>query len=217
MEREFWLERWNSNQIGFHEAYVNPLLTDHINKLALTPGGRLFLPLCGKTLDIGWLLQNDYSVVGCELSKVAVTDLFADLGLQANITETQKWVLYSAPGIDVYVGNIFDLTATTLGTVDGVYDRAALVALPVVIRDNYSSHLPAITHQAPQLLVTLEYDQTAMNGPPFSIPDQEVHERYGSAFSIQLLTSAEVEGGLKGRCDALEKAWLLSPLGTDVR
>jgi thiopurine S-methyltransferase len=96
-----------------------------------------------------------------------------------------------------------------LGPVDAVYDRAALVALPASMRDRYIAHLTSITAKAPQLLICYEYDQSAMEGPPFSITGEEVLRYYAATYDAKLLASAEVPGGLKGKCSAKEHVWLL--------
>ena len=98
-----------------------------------------------------------------------------------------------------------------LGLVDAVFDRAALVALPEELRGRYCAHLSLIIANAPQLLVSFVYDQTAMAGPPFSVSDAEIFRHYGSTHAITLLADVNVEGGLKGICPAREKAWLLMP------
>jgi thiopurine S-methyltransferase len=96
-----------------------------------------------------------------------------------------------------------------IGVVEGIYDRAALVALPSNLRDRYASHVNEITNGAPQLLICFEYDQTVMQGPPFSIDKQELTRVYGARYDITILASALVVGGLKGICPAQETAWLL--------
>src|SRR5271165_1270002 len=83
------------------------------------------------------------------------------------------------------------------------------VALPETMRDRYTAHLMEITDQAPQLLITFNYDQRLLDGPPFSISDEEVGRRYQDSYDLKLLESADVPGGLKGKCPAKEKAWLL--------
>jgi hypothetical protein len=50
----------------------SPLLVPHFKALSLPEGGRVFLPLCGKTLDIHWLLTGGYRVSGAELRKIAI-------------------------------------------------------------------------------------------------------------------------------------------------
>ena len=212
MDAKFWHDRWQEGRLGFHEGKVNRMLEAHFDALELTQGQRVFLPLCGKAIDIPWLLSKGYSVAGAELSEIAVRDLFAEMGVVPEVTDTGRHRRYAAEGIDIFVGDIFDLSASVLGQVDAVYDRAALVALPKDMRARYAAHLAGITECAPQLLVTFEYDQSAMAGPPFSISEQEVARCHGERFTINLLTDQDVPGGLKGVVAAREKALLLRPV-----
>lgn len=208
MQADFWHERWSTNQIGFHESAVNPLLVNHFAALGVAKGGRVLLPLCGKTLDIDWLLSSGYRVAGAELSKLAVTSLFERLKLVPAIEDAGEGSRWSAPGIDVFVGDIFALSATVLGGIDAVYDRAALIALPPGMRERYAAHMEVLSGGAPQLLITLDYDQSRMAGPPFAVGDGEVRRLYGHR-APSLVSSHEVAGGLKGICPATESAWLL--------
>jgi len=210
MQPNFWHERWKNREIAFHANEANPHLVKHIGRLNLSPGSRIFLPLCGKTLDIGWLLGQGYRVAGAELSEVAVGELFAELRVVPQISDRGRLKLYSAPGIDVYVGDIFDLTAAELGKVDAVYDRAALVALPPEMRVRYAAHLQQITQTAPQLLICFEYDQTLTAGPPFAIGAAEVQQHYAATYKISQLTNEQLAGGLRGKVPAHESVWLLA-------
>lgn len=211
MDAEFWHERWRENRIGFHEGKANALLAAHFEKLSLDRGSRVFLPLCGKTRDIGWLMARGVRVVGAELSATATEQLFDDLGLEPEIADVGNLKRYGAEGIDIFVGDIFDLDARALGPVDAVYDRAALVALPEETRGRYAAHLAEISGAAPQLLISFDYDQSEMDGPPFSVPEDEIRRCYGARYEMTQIASVEVVGGLKGKCAALEQAWLLRP------
>ncbi|QKX18404.1 thiopurine S-methyltransferase [Microbulbifer sp. YPW1] len=209
MEHEFWHDKWRRNEIGFHNREAHPLLVEHFARLGLEQGDRLFLPLCGKTLDIGWLLERGYAVAGAELSEMAVIQLFEQLGIDPQVDKTGDLKRYSAPDIDIFVGDILHLTREVLGPVAAVYDRAALVALPLEMRRRYAEHLVQVTGSAPQLLITFEYDQEKMPGPPFCVNDEEVAEHYAASYTLNLLQTVDVEGGLKGKCPAEEKIWLL--------
>ena len=209
MDANFWFQKWENNEIPFHEKDTNSLLVKYFEKLTLVKGDRIFVPLCGKTLDISWLLFNGYRVVGAELSEIAIKQLFSDLGVEPKISEFGELKRYSAENIDIFVGDIFKVLRTMLGQVDGVYDRAALVALPVEMRKQYASHIIDITDNAPQLLICFEYDQSVMNGPPFSVSDKEIKQHYKNRYNLSLLKELDVPGGLKGKCTALEKLWLL--------
>jgi thiopurine S-methyltransferase len=211
MDPEFWHSRWQAGQIGFHEGRVNRMLAAHIGALDLATGARLFLPLCGKTVDIHWLLSEGYRVTGIELSEIAVRELFDEIGAAPEISQVGSLKLYAGRGLDIFVGDIFALTAGMLGSVDAVYDRAALVALPEGMRGQYAAQVAGITGTAPQLLITFEYDQTLMDGPPFSLSEAAVRTHYGARYAVSVLSSRDVEGGLKGICPATEKALLLTP------
>jgi thiopurine S-methyltransferase len=168
--------------------------------------------LCGKTLDIHWLLSRGHRVAGAELSAIAIRQLFADLGVTPRTTVIGKTTRYSSPGIDIFHGDIFDLSSGDLGAVDAVYDRAALVALPETLRNRYARHLAQITECAMQLIICFAYEQRLVAGPPFSVDDAEIARLYQSAYELRLLGSADVLGGLKGKCPATEHVWLLAPL-----
>jgi len=209
MDGTFWHRKWERNEIAFHQCEANPLLVTYFNDLSLPEGSRVFLPLCGKTLDIHWLLSHRYRVAGSELSKIAVEQLFSELGFEPKITAVDQGSRYSSNNIDIFVGDIFSLSRNELGQVDAIYDRAALVALPESMRDRYAEHLIKITDRAPQLLISCEYDQRLLDGPPFSLSHEEVARQYQESYDLKLLASAEIKGGLKGKCAAVENVWLL--------
>lgn len=210
MDASFWHNKWANNEIAFHRSNPNPLLVDHVKALSLTKGSVIFIPLCGKTLDIAWLLSNGYRVAGVELVESAIEQLFAELGMTPKVSVVGEIKHYSAKDIDIYVGDIFQVSQTLLGPVDAIYDRAALVALPDEIRPRYTAHLMKITHQAPQLLIAYHYDQNLVQGPPFSISNEEVNQHYEDSYNLTLIVSTDVEGGMKGKCAAKEKVWLLN-------
>lgn len=209
MDAQFWHERWEARELGFHQAQPNSLLVEHFDRLGTAPGARIFVPLSGKTLDIGWLLAQGCRVVGVELSRIAVEELFDELGVEPSVAQRGPLARYSAQGIDIFLGDFFDLTSDSLGTVDAVYDRAALVALPDEMRRRYAAHLQQITSGADQLLLCFEYDQRAMDGPPFSIPAEMVKALYDETYELQRIADADFPGGLKGQTPARECLWLL--------
>lgn len=209
MDKDFWHQRWERNEIGFHRSEANPLLVKYFDKLSQPKGSRIFVPLCGKSLDIPWLLSKGYHIAGAELSNMAIEQLFAELGVTPEISRDGELDHYSAKNIDLYVGDIFDLSNQMLGPVDAIYDRAALVALPEAMRNRYVAHLTEITKTAPQLLICYEYDQGLMEGPPFSVSNEEVNQKYRDIYDLTLLESANVPGGLKGIVTARENVWLL--------
>ena len=210
MDASFWHNRWQTNQTGWHECAVNPLLITYFPSLNVTPGRRVFVPLCGKSLDLGWLLSCGYAVAGAELSELAVTQLFAELGMEARILDVGKFKLFRGEKIDIFVVDIFELAREVLGPIDAVYDRAALVALPEAMRSQYTAHLKAITGMAPQLVIGYQYNQSVVEGPPFSVTPDELHHHYRDSYTLTPLARVDVPGGLKGKCPATEHIWRLN-------
>lgn len=196
MDSEFWHERWENNQIGFHLNEVNKVLLKYWPVMQLEQGQRVFVPLCGKTLDIIWLLQQGVEVVGVELSEIALDELAADISdqLQLIIEKDKRGdkIFYQADKLTLISGDFFALSSQDIGPVDWIYDRAALVALPQEMRQQYSQHLRLISDHAPQFLVTLNYDQNEMAGPPFSVAEQEVVSLYQDNYQIALQESREI-------------------------
>jgi thiopurine S-methyltransferase len=213
---DFWQERWQNRQIGFHRDEPHPMLINHLSALDLSAGDRIFLPLCGKTVDISYLLSKGLEVIGIELVDSAVQELFAELNVapQMEPAAGDKLKRYSSSGLAVYSGDIFELDAETLGVVDAVYDRAALVALPETMRQSYTDHLQRITANAQQLLISFEYDQAIMHGPPFSVPATAVHNYYGGPFTVQELERKGPTEMLRPGIPVLEVAWYLKPPST---
>lgn len=211
MDPEFWHERWAANEIGFHKDTEHDLLVRHLGRLALPPGARLFLPLCGKTLDMAWLMGEGYRVVGCELSPVAVTQFFETLGVVPEISSLGPLGRYAADGIELLCGDIFDLGPELLGAVDAVYDRAALVALPPPMRSRYVPHLDVLAGPAPRLLVTISYAPGALPGPPFSLSETEVRALFEPRFTVEACGQAPLVAGAGGGLEIVETLWHLSP------
>lgn len=209
MDAAFWRDRWTGREIAFHQKEANPGLVKYFDRLALTQGSRVFLPMCGKTRDIAWFLSQGFCVAGVEWVDTAVQELFAEMDVKPKRSDAGRLKLYQADGIDIFSGDFFDLSPEILGHVDAVYDRAALVALPAETRERYAGHMKKITNRAPQLLIHYEYDQAAIAGPPFSISDNELKRHYGGSHDLTLLEDAAVEGGMKGKCPAREKVWFL--------
>lgn len=210
MKKEYWVTKWQENNIGFHEKEGNSLLKSHFKNLELAEKSTIFVPLCGMTEDIDWLLHQGHHVIGVELYEEAIVKLFARNGLSPKVEHVDNLVKYSSSKMTIYCGDFFNLTPEMLGNIDLIYDRAALVALPQEIRDRYASYLMKLTDNTQQLLINFSYDQQLMSGPPFSVEDKTVRDLYSSYENIEMLDRREVFGGLKGKCVAEEKVWLLS-------
>ena len=193
VDNQHWLDRWQQDRIGFHESSVNRHLKKWFPELAPAPGSQIFLPLCGKALDIYWLAQQGYEVLGIELSQIAVEAFFEENRIPFERSEGTRFTRYRADNITLLQGDFFDLTAQDLRDCRFVYDRASLIAMEGDFRDRYYAHMPAILPAScDMLLITLEYDPAEMRGPPFSVPSDEMMQRYREAFSIHMLETEDI-------------------------
>lgn len=193
MQHEFWHERWESGQIAFHQSAVNGELQRLWPDLGVPGGGRVFVPLCGKSLDMVWLAQHGHPVLGVELSSVAIGDFAREQRLVVEREADGAFERFTAPGYELLAGDVFDLTANRLADVRGLYDRAALIALPPEMRMRYVDHLGRLLPSGTRgLLITLEYVEGTKSGPPHDVPADEVRERYGAAgFDVTLLQEGD--------------------------
>lgn len=186
MDPDFWHARWREQRIGFHRDSVNPHLVAHLDHLGpARDDAAVFVPLCGKSRDLPFLVEGGRRVVGVELSEIACRALFDELALPFVERRAGRFARYEAGALTVLCGDYFALTPEDLGPVCGAWDRAALIAMPPERRGRYAATLARLLPPgAPLLLVSLEYPQQAMEGPPFSIPRDEVHALLDDAFRI---------------------------------
>lgn len=194
MQPEFWHKKWESNQIGFHQPEVNPYLQRHWPDLAIPAQARVLVPLCGKSLDLLWLAGRGHQVLGVELSEKAVEDFFLEQQLQPQVSEQGDFKVYRAGAIQLWCGDFFALSANDVADCTALYDRAAVIALPPAMRERYAAHLQSILPACRGLLVTLDYDQSQMPGPPFSVDDAEVQRLLGSAWRVEMLEEQDILG-----------------------
>lgn len=196
MEPDFWQTRWNDGRIGFHQAEVNRRLTRLWPTLGVPDGATVFVPLCGKSLDMLWLHERGHPVLGVELSDKAVRAFFEENALDHERHETALGVEYlgtgSASGIRVIAGDFFGLGPTDVAHCDALYDRASLIAMNDALRPRYAAQLAALLPVGARgLLLAIDYEQTRMKGPPFAVPDATVRELLGEAFTIEELERRE--------------------------
>ena len=179
MEPAFWQKRWADNQIGFHQAQVNPYLQQYWPTLQLAPGSRVLVPLCGKSLDLAWLAGQGYRVLGVELSRRAVEGFFREHGLEAEVRQQGAFEVWRSGDVALWCGDFFALRAEDVGDCVGLYDRAAVIALPLQMRARYMQALSAVLPASCRgLVVTLDYDQSLLAGPPFSVGDEELRQGF---------------------------------------
>lgn len=217
MNEDFWHQRWNQNQIGFHQQQGNRKLDRFWSRTQAAAGGKVFVPLCGKSMDMIWLRRAGYEVVGVELSPIATAAFFRENKLDCQTRPHGELMLWESDGLSIFCGDFFALVSQDLHDVVAVYERASLVAFPTAMRPRYADHLLSILPSAASmLLLTLTYPQQQMRGPPFSVPDEEVRKLFGRDYSVDLLASDDVleehqRFREKGLTSLFESAYLLTP------
>jgi len=217
MHKEYWQDRWQNQQTGFHQDDINPYLEKFCPAHVTNKTERVFVPLCGKSSDLIWLADRGFEVIGVELSQIAVEEFFEDNNLPYVIKTTDKIKIYEADNISIICDDFFEVSRDLLGDISYVYDRASQIALPEAMRRDYCKHLAKITAGADIFVITMEYDQNLMQGPPFSVSEAEMHRHYDSYYTIDKLFTHDLleespqfkERGLK---NLLEKVYILSPL-----
>ena len=153
----------------------------------------MFLPLCGKAQDIAWIAQQGYEVIGIEISRIALDAFFDEQQIDVEVVEDERFRRYRAPGITLLQGNFFDLRAEDLADCELVYDRAALIAMTQAQRPAYFAHmLDILPPAARMLLITLEYDQAEMVGPPYAVWEDEVRQNYQARYEVNLLERNDI-------------------------
>ena len=231
MNPEFWQNRWDNNQIGFHQPKVNPKLMQFFDALQLNTGlstgqtgehtcSRILVPLCGKTVDIGWLAKQGLDVVGIELAQPAVEQLFQELEVTPSISKygkvTHYHAQYAEQNIDIWQGDIFDVPAEKIGQIDAIYDRAALVALPDdepnYLRTRYTQKLVNLSSSAKQLLLTFDLDpEIHVSPPPFIVTPEMLQQYYGAQYHIELLDKVYADKITSKGVSGYFVTWLLTP------
>lgn len=189
MDPDFWHQRWQENRIGFHQDRATPLLEKYWASLQLPAGSRVFVPLAGKSMDMAWLAAQGHRVLGIELSQLAIEQFFAEHGLAPETQDSQYGRHYRAGNIELIRGDIFGIDAGSLSDCSAVFDRAALIALPQELRQRYAGEIyTKLPVGCRGLLITLEYPQHEKQGPPFSVPEDEVRALYNRDWTVTTLS-----------------------------
>jgi thiopurine S-methyltransferase len=191
MDPEFWRARWREGRIGFHLPRVNPRLERHAARLPAPPS-RILVPLAGKSLDVAWLLARGHEVVAVELVGAAIEAFFGEQGLEPAVETVRGHRVHRTGSLSFIEADIFAVSPADVGPVDGIWDRAALIALPPGDRGRYLPHLLGLLRPGGRaLLVTLEYDQERSEGPPFAVLEDELRGLAGGA-ELALLERVDV-------------------------
>ena len=193
-----WLKKWEEGNIRFHQNEYHPQLVKFGEQFSQ---GTVLVPLCGKTLDMIYLMSKGHSVIGAELSLIACRDFFEENNIEFTEKMVKDFVLFESERVTIWCGDFFSLPKSVWDNVTAVYDRAALVALPKEVREKYAVEIKSRTKKLQMLLISYEYPQADYQGPPFSVPESEIVALYDN-FSIKKLSVATEDIFLKGATEA---------------
>lgn len=186
---EDWIARWEQGRTGWHEADGSAALKRHWPKMP--EGTRVLVPLCGKSQDINWLEAQGHEVIGVELSRIAVEAFFTENKLDFSMSAHGELTRYRCAGrnISIFCGDYFALDYEPC---DALFDRGSLVALPADRRAGYLRHTKRLLRpDATRMLITLEYEQSIADGPPWSVSAAEVKAAWPDLQRVSALDDLE--------------------------
>ncbi len=193
MEPGFWHERWETQQIGFHQGEVNPFLVEHWHSLGLTDDAQVFVPLCGKSLDMFYLAEQGHEILGCELNEIACQQFFEENELPLEISPQGDHTLFNTEQLTLCQGDIFTMPKQLTQGCNGFYDRAALIAWPETMRRQYVQTLAELLPEGARgLLITLDFAEDVISGPPFAVSQNWIEQNMADLFDIELLSETDV-------------------------
>lgn len=201
----FWNERWINNQIGFHQSKPHPSLVKFAE--VLKDHKKVFVPLCGKTLDMIYLRDLGHEVIGIEFSELAILDFIRENNLNLKKTIEGDFQVYRGEGFTLYQGDFFHLTKNHLKDVSACYDRASMVAFNPLERIRYAEKLNEIGVDLKKCLVVVFNYGAVEGGPPYSVINEEIESLYKKKFQLKLLSEEDfsLREALKERGATFEK------------
>ena len=192
MKAEFWHQRWQPETMGLSGLIASSHMTRFIDLLGIEQGDNVLVPLCGKSLDMIWLRDKNFRVTGIEISPIAVADIFAENKIEHEISDYAWGKAYRSENLDILCADFFDISPSDLPHTDGIYDRASLIALPESMRPDYAKHRASPTAGlSVGFLITLDYPQQEMDGPPFSVSERDVDQLFSELFIIEPIYSED--------------------------
>lgn len=127
-----WQERWEAGKIMFHKSSVHSMLVSNYDVWCPDETAhRVFVPLCGKTVDMSWLAAKGHEVVGVEGVIKAIEEFAAEhdhLQMRPASAESRKAEFIRA---DRFTGELPGYVFKNAEAGLGYYIDKAQVPLPV--------------------------------------------------------------------------------------
>ena len=219
MEKTYWLNRWKAGKTQFNQPTPHRFLIKHFKTLSLQPQEQVFVPLCGKSIDMTWLMQQNQQVIGVEISPLAIADFLKENKLHTTSFGEGLFQVHQNASCTLYNGDIFNLTSQQLSEIKAVYDRGCLTALPPkTLRGQYVDWLKAtIPLNTKILLIVIQHGASEINEPPFSTSFEEVNLCFNNDFSVtqlekEFITELPPHWAERGVYEAYECVYLLQKI-----
>ncbi|MDR5867992.1 class I SAM-dependent methyltransferase [Halomonas koreensis] len=205
-----WQRRWREGRIGFHRDAEHPALVRHWPALGVTPGTKVLVPLCGKSLDMRWLARHDHPVLGIELAEEAIEQFLAEGVGEVSRYHHDSFAVSRQGSIELWCGDFFHFHIEEAAEIGAFYDRAALIALPEATRQRYAFHLAQLIPPGSRgLLIGLTRAPGDEGGPPYSVGAEEIRALFEPNFELVHLEDGAPEPGSGFR----ESVWALTRRG----
>jgi thiopurine S-methyltransferase len=194
---------------GWHLAEVNESLVKHGSHILPADdtcqdyAARIFVPLCGKTVDMAYLAsKQNVEVIGLDGIRLPLEEFATEhpslqiVPLPAS-NSGDKYERLAGKNISFLKGDYFDLDETAAGgRFDAVWDRASIIAIEPHLREQYVETMSRVIKPGGTLLVsTLERrtgsEEGRNSGPPFSVPEAEVRRLYEGQNWVESVTLVE--------------------------
>ena len=177
-----WAKSWREGKTGFHLSHPNPNLEKYAHILADCK--KILFPLCGKTLDMHYMHHKGHHCIGVERVEKAIQSFFAEW----DVIPKQNNHIYQHQQITIHHQNIFAVHAENIPNIDGIFDRAALIALPIEIRQQYANHLLSFLPAGGKILmITIDMPRPQEQGPPFLVRKEAIPTLFSAASDVSCL------------------------------
>jgi thiopurine S-methyltransferase len=211
-----WQERWSTGRTQWHKTETHASLLKYCDEYLLDGiiggGGRILVPLCGKTVDMVYLTRKRAisEVVGIDAVPKALDEFMEEQSseeLDFQEPETVNgYTKRKGNSITLITGDFLDITLdvingggggedadTSRNTLlfDGVWDRGSLVAIDPSLREQYVDKIGElmIKPNGKYLLSTVvRPNNDTTTGPPFSIDETEIRRLFGTKPWVNTIT-----------------------------
>jgi thiopurine S-methyltransferase len=188
MELSYWQSRWQKGNTGWHMDTVYPPLPHLWNQIGMNSDTRVLVPLCGKSLDLLWLTDHCDTVTGVDISPKALQHVMQKHSESFIKDTSHGFTIYRSDSLVLWEGDFAKLPSDQIPPQNLIYDKASIIALPPEKRQRHAEKMIELSSFNTQILIQIfEYDQNEMNGPPFSVEEQELKRLFGNQFKLKCL------------------------------